>query len=227
MNFFFFVSLNIYLFFFVILISTCKTANTDILSIFLYKNEICSYNGVPTINNSIILCECYSSFVDEPRKQFVKYVEGQKIQCSYQRKRRLISFILASLLPIGLDYLYLEHYGYFFLILILDSLLFFSILYEIFLSNKLKDILHGNIKSKYCNESNHKNSFLKITKNIENNERMLKILKMHRSANKILIIALIIYWVIDVTLQYKGVIKDKNGVETENNLNSLFLKDED
>ena len=87
--------------------------------------------------------------------------------------------------------------------------------------------MHGNIKSKYCNESNHKNSFLKITKNIENNERMLKILKMHRSANKILIIALIIYWVIDVTLQYKGVIKDKNGVETENNLSSLFLKDED
>ena len=39
----------------------------------LYKNEICSYNGYPNVKATSIECDCYSSFVNEPRKEKVKF----------------------------------------------------------------------------------------------------------------------------------------------------------
>ena len=44
----------------------------------LYKNEICSYNGYPNVKEKSIECDCYSSFVNEPRKEKVKYIGDQK-----------------------------------------------------------------------------------------------------------------------------------------------------
>ena len=227
MNFSFIVLLIIFLCTFMITISSCKKETIDILNPLLYKNEICSYNGVPTVNNSVITCECYSSFADEPRKQYIKYVNDHKIQCSYQRKRRLLALILALLMPIGLDYLYLERYGYFCLIFLFNLLSFLNIIQHIILSNRYKDVLQGNVKYKHNNGSKQKNFFLKTFKIIKDKERIFRLLKLYRTINKILIIVLVIFWVIDIFLQSKGIVKDKNGIETENNLNSLFLTDED
>ena len=64
----------------------------------LYKNEICSYNGDPKVNSDeTIECECYSSFVDEPREEHKKYIGNQLIHCSYQRKKRFTTFFYACI----------------------------------------------------------------------------------------------------------------------------------
>ena len=100
----------------------------------LYKNEICSYNGNPKlINRSKIECECYSSFVDEPREDHKKYVGDQLVHCSYQRKKRFTTFFLAGLIPMGFDYYYLGHYLYFsmifcgFILIVVSHIIFFLI----------------------------------------------------------------------------------------------------
>ena len=80
----------------------------------LYKNEICSYNGSPKmVSNDTIECTCYSSFTDEPRENYRKFIGNQMVQCSYKRKKRFITFFLAGLIPMGFDYFYLELYVYF------------------------------------------------------------------------------------------------------------------
>ena len=41
--------------------------------------------------------------------------------------------------------------------------------------------------------------------------------------NKICLAFFLIYWVINVILQAKGIIKDSNGIETDNDMDTLFF----
>ena len=218
---FFFIKLNQYQ----IIIDIAYVENP-----LLYKNEICSYNGEPKVNSDeSVECTCYSSFVDEPRENHKKYIGNQLIHCSYQRKKRFTTFFYASILPIGLDYLYLEQYFYFviifaaFLIIIINQIVYF------FLSYKLKE-MYDEAKYKYnekIDSFNRNNSMAyKSKKKRDKKEQLKKCLEVYKIINRILLIILIIYWIMDIITQSLGLIKDRNKVETENDMNILFSREE-
>ena len=214
-----------------------KTKNEQIVidreyieSPLLYKNEICSYNGNPTvINKNKIECSCYSSYVDEPRESFKKYVGNHEVHCSYKKKKRFTTFFLAGLIPIGLDYFYLEHYLYFAIICVSFLLLLLSYIICFIISYKLKEMNEeSNIKynDKSDNASRNTFGFSSNKKGGNKKEQMKKCLDVHRMINKILTVIFVCYWVVDIVLQARGDVLDKNGVETENDMNSLFSKEE-
>ena len=195
---------------------------TNILDLSLYKNEICSYNGDPEIINSIVVCKCYNSFVDEPRQKLIKYVNNQKVQCSYQKKKRFTTVFLAAIIPIGLDYFYLGHYGYFAFIFISFLLICLSQLICFLLEYRLKE-LEQESKCRFNNKKNNRIfGFIQNDIKKSNNEKIRKCVKIYKIINKILCAFTILYWIIDIVTQSQGKIKDINGVETENDMNTLF-----
>ena len=195
----------------------------------LYKNEICSYNGKPdTTKKNRVECSCYSSYVDEPRESYRKYVGDHMVHCSYKRKKRFTTFFLAGLVPIGLDYFYLEYYLYFCIIFISFILLIISYIVCFFISYRLKEIYEES-KYKYNDRSDNanKNKFgFKSNKKGDQKEQIKKCLAVHRILNKIATILFVCYWIVDIVIQAKGIVKDKNGVETEDDMNSLFSREE-
>ena len=205
----------------------------DLENPFLYKNEICSYNGNPNMisdeNGKIsIECSCYSSYVNEPRENYKKYIGDQIVQCSYQRKKRFTTFFLAGLIPMGFDYFYLELYLYFvivffgFISIIINNIVCFL------LSYKLKE-MYEESKYQYNDRSdnlNRNNLFFKSNKKKDKKEQLKKCIDIYRIINRIFIIISVIYWIVDIVLQARGIIKDKNGIETENDMNSLFSREE-
>ena len=196
----------------------------------LYKNEICSYNGNPTvISKNKVECSCYSSYVDEPRESFKKYVGNHEVHCSYKKKKRFTTFFLAGLVPIGLDYFYLEHYLYFAIICVSFLLLLLSYIICFIVSYKLKE-MNEESKYKYNDKSDNASrntfGFSSNKKGRDKKEKIKKCLDVHRIINKILTIIFVCYWVVDIVLQARGDVLDKNGIETENDMNSLFSKEE-
>lgn len=194
----------------------------------LYKNEICSYNGNPKVkSNETIECSCYSSFVDEPREDYKKYVGKQIVHCSYKRKKRFTTFFLAGLVPMGFDYFYLEHYIYFLIVFISFILMVISYLVNFFMSYKLKEMYEGS-KYKYSDKSdnNYRNNRGYKSNKKDEKEQLKKCVDIHGIINRIFSILFIIYWIVDIVLQARGLIKDRYGVETENDMNSLFSKEE-
>ncbi len=196
----------------------------------LYKNEICSYNGEPKVNSDeSIECECYSSFVDEPREDHKKYIGNQLIHCSYQRKKRFTTFFYACIIPMGLDYLYLEQYYYFALIFFSCLLMIVSQIVCSYLSYKLKE-MYEESKYKYNERSdnfNRSNSMAyNSKKKKDKKEQLKKCLDVYKIINKILFFIIIAYWILDIIVQSLGIIKDRNGVETENDMDSLFSREE-
>ena len=122
----------------------------------LYKNEICSYNGYPNVKEKSIECDCYSSFVNEPRKEKVKYIGDQKVQCSYQKKNRFKIFFLAGILPIGLDYYFLGYTQYFVLILIVFVIVIINNIFQFYLTYQIVEKSNFN-KNKSQNDMNYRN----------------------------------------------------------------------
>ena len=194
----------------------------------LYQNEICSYNGIPkVVSNDTVECTCYSSFTDEPREDYKKYIGNQMVHCSYKRKKRFTTFFLAGILPMGLDYFYLEHYVYFLIVFTLFLLMIISQVVCFVLSHKVKKMYE---KSKYnYNDKNGsfcRNIGFKSNKKMGKKEKLKKCLDIYEVTNKILRILFIIYWIVDIILQARGIIKDINGVETENDMDSLLSREE-
>ena len=109
-----------------------------------YRNEICSYNGIPTYNSNTneVLCECNEKYANEPRKNKVKYINGHLIQCSYERKSRVMVIFLALCIPFGFDFLYLERYIIFSIVFTIITIMFvsniiiFILNYKININNK-------------------------------------------------------------------------------------------
>ena len=195
----------------------------------LYKNIICSYNGSPkVVSNDTVECTCYSSYTDEPREDYKKYIGNQMVHCSYKKKKRFTAFFLAGLMPIGLDYLYLEYYGYFFLVFLSFLLYIISQIVCFILSYKVKEIYEES-KNKYTDKSDDtfgRNLGFKSNKKMDKKEKLKKCLDIYGVINKIVGILFIIYWLVDTSLQARGIIKDRYGVETENDMNILFSKEE-
>ena len=195
----------------------------------LYKNIICSYNGSPkVVSNDTVECTCYSSYTDEPREDYKKYIGNQMVHCSYKKKKRFTTFFLAGLMPMGLDYLYLEYYGYFFLVFLSFLLYIISQIVCFILSYKVKEIYEES-KNKYTDKSDDtfgRNLGFKSNKKMDKKEKLKKCLDIYGVINKIVGILFIIYWLVDTSLQARGIIKDRYGVETENDMNILFSKEE-
>jgi TM2 domain-containing membrane protein YozV len=108
--------------FFYLLFHYCYTANKNynLKDPELFKDEICSYNGIPNMYPSTtgfndIVCDCQEEFAHDPN--FNKTINGVKVQCSYEKKRRFITLFLSIFLPFGLNYLYLGHFGIFFVVI--------------------------------------------------------------------------------------------------------------
>jgi len=193
----------------------------------LYKNEICSYNGSPKlISNDTIQCTCYSSFTDEPRKNYRKYIGNQLVQCSYKRKKRFTTFFLAGLIPMGFDYFYLELYWYFCIVFISFLLMVLSQIVCFILSYKLKE-MYEDSKYKYTDKSDSfSRNNIGLKKKSDKKEKLKKCLRVNEIVNKIVGILFIIYWIVDTVIQARGMIKDRYGVETEDDMDSLFSREE-
>ena len=198
----------------------------------LYKNEICSYNGNPisiiTGNTAHIECDCFPSYVDEPREDHKKYIGDQFVHCSYKRKKRFTTFFLAGLIPMGFDYFYLGYHLYFAIIFFFFILIVTSQIICLLLSYKLKEMFEES-KNEYNERNDNSNrNFTGLNSNQKRGkeEQLKKCLNVYRIINKILIFMMVFYWISDAILQARGIIKDKNGIETENDMNSLFSREE-
>ena len=197
----------------------------------LYKNEICSYNGIPIIEGfNKIKCNCYDSYVNEPNKNNYRYIGGQLVQCSYQKKRRFKTFFLAGILPMGLDFLYLGYTIYFVIIFLAFIAVIVSNFVHFYLSYQLDEKAEENkYKDDEKNNENNQRNFNMWYNNKnkkDEKDKNIRCLKIYNIINKIGLLIFLIYWIMDVILQAKGIIKDSNGVETNDDMNTLFSRQE-
>ena len=190
----------------------------NITDIKYYMNQICSYNGIPTIidSNKTVICLCEDKYVNEPRESEKKYVNNQFIQCTYRKKKRFTAFFLAAITPFGLDFFYLGHYIYFIVIAIINV--------TIIVLNFISIVLNYQLEKK--NEEAKRQMKLKKNTNkfdirnlAELNDRCVKNFNL---TSKILIFFMIIFWYANAIMQGIGGLKDINGVPTENDMGYLF-----
>ena len=194
----------------------------------LYKNEICSYNGYAEIEaHDNIKCHCYPSFVNEPNEKNYKYIINQRVQCSYQKKKRFKTVFLAGILPMGLDYYYLGHIHFFVLIFIFFIGVIISNIIEFYMSYQLDEKTEES-KYKYneINENILRNNTIWNQANNKRDEKdkNKKCLKVYNIINRVFLVLFLIYWILDITLHANGIIKDSNGIETDNDINVLFSR---
>ena len=131
------------------------------------------------------------------------------------------------LLPLNFDYLYLGRYLYFavvfipFLLMVASQIICFILSYNL---NRLLD----EEKYKLSNTKNyHILGFIKVNKKKDSKEKFKKCVEVYKVISKIQATLCLFYWVVDIVLQSIGRVKDKNNVETENDLNALFSRADD
>ena len=171
----------------------------------LFKKEICSYNGtpkeVPKEGSEEITIECTCS--DEyATLQTDNKINDVMVQCNYERKRRFIALFLSIFLPIGLDYLYLQRYVFFVLILLYILIALIGNCYLMIKSEKEKT---QNKDEKSRDKTEEKRSV-----------GVLRIIFFILGG-----IALCFYFV-NIFLIAFGVVDDANGIKTINDLKYLF-----
>ena len=130
------------------------------------------------------------------------------VQCSYQKKKRFKTFFLAGILPMGFDLYYLGYKLYF-------SIVFIAIIIVI-ANNIIHFYLTYQLDEKQ--EEKHKNNDI--------NENFGRNVNIWNQVNKICLAFFLIYWVINIILQAKGIIKDSNGIETDNDMDTLFSRED-
>lgn len=172
-----------------------------------FSKKICSYQGMPIVNykDQTIKCICregYKSLIDSNKKLL-----GIPIQCSYPLKKRSITFFLALLLPLGLDFFYLGHTITGTCILICGILLIGGIFFIIIYTSQFKTSFMER------NNKNDNNMFQD-----EKLEKKNQLVNKMKSVNWILFTVLIIYWVTDIIGELCGLIKDVNNFNTINDM---------
>ena len=155
----------------------------------LIKNQLCSFNSITSVNLESIKCQCHEGFV---RDNNIRKINNYDVDCSYQLKSRLITFVFSLIVPLGIDYFYLEYYSIFFII-------FITVICVIILNLwLLKCVLKYDKLTSIGN----------VDKNFEKKYIKFKL--------AIVIIDFIFFgfYIINSILQGTGVIKDKNGFQT-------------
>ena len=182
-----------------------------------YRNELCSYNGIPTYNHKTneVTCECKEKYTNEPKEEKRKYINGHLVQCSYEKKSRLTVLFYALCIPFGTEFLYLQRYKVFAIVFCL-SIGFISLnSYVFFLNYKI------NMRSKETKIQNKINNLYhkEENQNLNKNNKCIKILNI---IAKITAYTHILYMFFDILAHGLGYITDVNHVETENDLGYLF-----
>ena len=182
-----------------------------------YRNELCSYNGIPTYNitTNEITCQCKEKYADEPRKNNIKYINGHIVHCSYERKSRFMAIFLALCLPLGFDFYYLERYLIFSIVFTITIIMIALNIISFIVNYKI------NLKSKETVIQTRLNKMTNKVKEpkIIQNEQSIKLLNLF---TKLLTFNHIFYIIIVLILHCLGKIPDNNNVATENDFNYIF-----
>ena len=182
-----------------------------------YRNELCSFNGIPTYNSSTneVICECNEKYVNEPRKNKFEYINGHLIQCSYERKSRVFAIFLALCAPFGFDFLYLGRYLIFSIFFTITMIMSFAHIVIFILNFKIQiKKTHTKIQKKFNQMTNRDRN-----DRINEDNKSIKYLGL---VAKLLAINHLIYMSIDLILHVLGKIPDANHVQTENDFKYLF-----
>ena len=184
----------------------------------LYLKEICSHNGSPKYDEKTktVICTCEEKYANEPREKYKKYINGQLIQCSYEKKRRFFAFFLAGICPLGLNYLYLGHYFFFSIIFAFGIIIFIFNIVSFILNykiNKKKEEIKRQQKIKKVNKKFIISNITEINNKCVNT--------FTRTTN-ILTGLLLFLWLYNFVMQGIGVYTDSNKVPTENDMGYLF-----
>ena len=155
----------------------------------LIKNQLCSFNSITSVNLESIKCQCHEGFV---RDNNIRKINNYDVDCSYQLKSRLITFVLSLLAPIGLDYFYLEH------------IVIFVLIFIIVICGIVVNIILLNCVLKY----DKLQSIGNVDKNFEKKYIKFKYVVI------IIDFIFLLFYIINAILQGTGVIKDKNGFST-------------
>ena len=204
-----------------------ESINDYLKDIDLYYYEICSHNGIPRFDEETkkIICECEEKYANEPREKYKKYIGEHFVQCSYEKKKRFLTFFLAAISPLGIDLLYLEQYKYFALILTLFGLTVFFTVLSFILSYKIqKKKEEEKRKNKVIKSKMKYNIRAELKKITEINDTCVKAIHI---VSSILITMMVLYWITSLVAHSFGFIKDRYHIETENDLNYMFESPED
>ena len=183
-----------------------------------YRNELCSYNGIPKYNSTTneVICLCNSKYVNEPEVKKRKYINGHLVQCSYEKKSRFNVLFLALCIPLGTEYLYLRRFIVFSIIFILSLIVLSLNIYVFYLNYQI------NMKSKETKIQIKINNLLHKEIKPELNENNKCIKRLYIIA-KITAFNHILFIFLDVLAHGLGYITDVNHVPTENDLQYLFM----
>lgn len=219
---------------FIIIIHSALSLSLDDLRDYrLYINEICSYNGKPTIHpNKTVSCDCQKEFTTLNIKN--KTIRNQLIQCDYQLKRRFLALFFAILFPLGFEYIYLMHYEYF-VIYFLVVMILISVLISYFLisngyscNNKKsqvntfssqKDKSDKRKESKKINQVNSEAKEIKESIDKNDNKPAYPVFQV---ITVLATIVLLLGWFTNIGLIASGVIRDANNQITFNDLSFLI-----
>lgn len=214
------ILLNI-LFFLIENIITVPYDLSNLQSHLVFKNEICSYNGFPIVENDSVKCICQKGYKTIKNFYLTVADKSTDIQCSYRQKKRFTAFFFAVISPLGLDYFYLGRYDIFIIIIITIVI---SIIHEIFFLIVKSKLKGDNEFQEYINNNEYHNRKIRnqiIFYEDEINKRKF-IYKIMKKIKLILTIIILSFWVINIFLEGFGIIKDGNGIETEDDMLLLF-----
>ena len=155
----------------------------------LIKNQLCSFNGISAANSTYIKCQCYDGFVKDNN---VRKINNFEVDCSYQLKSRLITFVLSLIVPFGFDYFYLGYNAVFIIIFIFSICL---LILNLYLLNCV--IKHDKLISVGNIDKNFEKKFSK-----------------YKCAVIIIDFIFLGFYIINLILQGTGSIKDRNGFST-------------
>ena len=155
----------------------------------LIKNQLCSFNGISTANSTYIKCQCYDGFVKDNN---IRKINNFEVDCSYQLKSRLITFVLSLIVPFGFDYFYLGYNAAFIIIFIFSICL---LILNLYLLNCV--IKHDKLISVGNIDKNFEKKFSK-----------------YKCAVIIIDFIFLGFYIINLILQGTGSIKDRNGFST-------------
>ena len=155
----------------------------------LIKNQLCSFNGISTANSTYIKCQCYDGFVKDNN---IRKINNFDVDCSYQLKSRLITFVLSLIVPFGFDYFYLGYNAVFIIIFIFSICL---LILNLYLLNCV--IKHDKLISVGNIDKNFEKKFSK-----------------YKCAVIIIDFVFLGFYIINLILQGTGAIKDRNGFST-------------
>ena len=74
------------------------------------------------------------------------------------------------------------------------------------------------------NYRNEGNVWYNSNKKLSKMDKYKRLLKIYNIVNIVSLALFGAYWIIDIILQFKGIIKDSNGVETYDDISILFSK---